>query len=385
MTVGFYEIVSRTDASNVVLDRTPGTGSGGTGTVGGALASPGGLGYALNNSGGGVAGWMAWIKGGTTYNYSTATVNVSGGPLDLYGSGSGAVYNKIFTMQAYSTTRGDGGTCSISANSTASIAAMIYAGGNSSGSHVMCGMIVDCTNTAGSLGGLYGFSATYNIFYNSSSDDSTGAGIRKVNARRCASTNSSGDGFNGCLATYSRANNNSGQGFDATSAVNCLSYSNTSHGYQSNGVVVTDSVAYGNGGDGFYHNLATRHQGWENCISYGNTGYGFGRGSGVDADLLVNCALGSNTGGDFRHGQPSITSGVITLTADPFTNAAGGDFSLNSTAGGGLLCRSAGITLFGQTQSDNQDVGPIQHADTGGGGGGTTGRQALHAIESGGV
>lgn len=32
-------------------------------------------------------------------------------------------------------------------------------------------------------------------------------------------------------------------------------------------------------------------------------------------------------------------AGDITLTASPFTNAAGGDFSINNTAGGGALCR----------------------------------------------
>lgn len=49
----------------------------------------------------------------------------------------------------------------------------------------------------------------------------------------------------------------------------------------------------------------------------------------------------------------------VTLTADPYTDSANDDYSLNNTAGGGAACRGAG--------PNNLDIGYHQHADVGGG------------------
>jgi len=74
----------------------------------------------------------------------------------------------------------------------------------------------------------------------------------------------------------------------------------------------------------------------------------------------LNNAVG-NVGADVNVGNgPDINK--IALTADPFTNAAGGDFTLNNTSGGGALCRAAG--------AGGLDLGASQTAAAGGGGGG---------------
>jgi hypothetical protein len=44
---------------------------------------------------------------------------------------------------------------------------------------------------------------------------------------------------------------------------------------------------------------------------------------------------------------PSMGSASINLTADPFTDAASGDFSLNNDAGGGAVLRAITETLGG--------------------------------------
>jgi hypothetical protein len=56
----------------------------------------------------------------------------------------------------------------------------------------------------------------------------------------------------------------------------------------------------------------------------------------------------------------------VALTAKPFTNSAGGDFSLNSTAGGGAACKGVGWPgIFpGGTTTGNIDVGAVQSAGT---------------------
>lgn len=80
-----------------------------------------------------------------------------------------------------------------------------------------------------------------------------------------------------------------------------------------------------------------------NSILSGNGGYGLhvAVGSLAVADALRAMvdynAFRSNTSGA-RNG---ISAGAhdVTLTADPFTNAAGGDFTLNGTAGGGAALK----------------------------------------------
>ena len=62
--------------------------------------------------------------------------------------------------------------------------------------------------------------------------------------------------------------------------------------------------------------------------------------------------------------------GDITLTADPFTAGASGDFSLNSTAGGGALLKAAGFnnSIPGVANAAGKlDVGAVQSGGSGGG------------------
>jgi len=104
-------------------------------------------------------------------------------------------------------------------------------------------------------------------------------------------------------------------------------------------------------------------------IIHGNGGYG------VNVDTLPNnmnfCdfnAFRSNTSGEVT----GVDSGAgnVTLTADPFTNAAGGDYTLNSTAGGGAACKAVGgpvgVGLVTATRTNNVDIGAHQSAAGGG-------------------
>ena len=62
--------------------------------------------------------------------------------------------------------------------------------------------------------------------------------------------------------------------------------------------------------------------------------------------------------------KTQLLSAPIVLTANPFVDAANGDYNLNNVAGGGKDCRAAGIGPVGQTSSI--DIGAVQHADAGG-------------------
>jgi hypothetical protein len=64
-----------------------------------------------------------------------------------------------------------------------------------------------------------------------------------------------------------------------------------------------------------------------------------------------------------------MNSGFITITQNPFTNASGLDFSLNTLQGGGGSLRAAGYP--GTFPSDINttgypDIGAAQHQDSGG-------------------
>lgn len=70
----------------------------------------------------------------------------------------------------------------------------------------------------------------------------------------------------------------------------------------------------------------------------------------------------------------------VTLTGDPFTNAAGGDFSLNNTAGAGAACKGIAYPQSYpglSTPTNHADAGAYQSQASASGGGGLVGPSAL--------
>ena len=66
-------------------------------------------------------------------------------------------------------------------------------------------------------------------------------------------------------------------------------------------------------------------------------------------------------------GTPAANRGLISLSADPYTNQAGADPRLNANNPGGGQLGRLGIGVSGQV--DNVDVGAVRHAEPAGGGG----------------
>lgn len=102
-----------------------------------------------------------------------------------------------------------------------------------------------------------------------------------------------------------------------------------------------------------------------NCVFYGNGGYGIDvQDTLAETDarrwIVRNCAYGSNTSGA-RNG---ITAGLgdVTLSADPFIDRAGRDFTPNSAAGGGPLIRGAAFPGANpaNTTTSYRDIGAVQ-------------------------
>lgn len=86
------------------------------------------------------------------------------------------------------------------------------------------------------------------------------------------------------------------------------------------------------------------------------------------AGMMIQCAAYLSTTADVRYNSTGTVTtkniGFISLSADPFTNASGGDFSLNNNGGGGASLRGLSLA-FPTTISTTAypDVGAVQHQD----------------------
>jgi hypothetical protein len=149
-----------------------------------------------------------------------------------------------------------------------------------------------------------------------------------------------------------------------------LSYNNT--GASSDGVNATSvgykasrGVVYGNGRAGMD---LTGNAGFgtllEDILAEGNTAEGFRTDAVKAGAFLINCGGYNNSSNYNATNLPNVLNFQAGTTSF-FTNAAGGDFSLNSTTGGGALARAAGTpgAYPAGTTTGHADIGAAQHAD----------------------
>ena len=119
----------------------------------------------------------------------------------------------------------------------------------------------------------------------------------------------------------------------------------------------------------------------KNCILSNNGTFGINNSVTGGYIRALDCAFFSNTSGQMNGVVDDV--GSVTLSGNPFTDAANGDFTLNNTSGAGAACRGTGMGNFTQTATSYAgtigypDIGAAQHQDSGGGGSvsfSTTGR-----------
>jgi hypothetical protein len=109
-----------------------------------------------------------------------------------------------------------------------------------------------------------------------------------------------------------------------------------------------------------------------NNVFWSIGGYCWSLLGAANATLYRSVSLGgqNNFAGSLTSGyQNNYAAGIglVTLTADPFTNSGSGGFSLNNTSGGGALVRAAGFpgAYPGATTTGYLDGGAVQHQDSG--------------------
>lgn len=390
-TQGFYRMIS-VAVGTVTLDRAAGTmaSTGGTYAVGGAIADP----QTFNTNA--VPGNQAWVKADGTYTFTSAMAITSQNSAGL----------TPFQFTGYTTTRGDNGRATWT-TSTNSIHMITTAGTLSSNVEFDN---INFTNTAGTKGdGFHALSVNgfawmvkhcildgFNIGINGDFTVDFSFNVLSVvnteikNSVAQGVLNDAGTSF---LADYIHGNGTSGveikvaapgsQGrADGITAVNysVLSANGTS-GLNFTGInsadpnfvypVIANSDLSLNTGDGLTLGNVSVPDGlitW-NSIYYGNGGFGINSPTLVPIlTSQVSNAFGSNTSGNRSTNIPSDTSD-ITLSATPFTNSGAGDFSLNSTTGGGAALKGTGFpgtSLFG---TGHMSVGALQPSSNSSGSG----------------
>lgn len=355
----WVEITAYTSPTIVTIDRDP-SWTAVSIKVGGALASP----YVAIQTVG-VSGNIFWIKKGT---YSVG-VSI---PFDHTTQYTGGAFLYIY---GYDSTRGDTPTGANRPTLKATAGITILAGDNYCTVYVK-NVIFDGDSGVGVSGFTYylwAYSYAYitNCEFKGFSDVGSLLGVGDY--VKCSSHNNNhgfsnnsnvGPVFIDCVAY-----DNTLDGFGRTSGygfyLNCIAYGNGQYGFNAYGnstpLKIFNCTAYNNA-YGFVASGGSIIQKLYNCLSYGNSVYGiYGPGE------ACFCAFGNNTSGN-TDGQITLIEGNVTLSANPFTNAAGGDFSLNNTAGGGAACRAAGFPgLFpGGLTTGYLDIGAAQHQDVGG-------------------
>lgn len=361
--LGRYVIASISGVTATVVGPTniaSGVATAGTGGQGGALASPG------QSSANLVSGNAVFVKSGT-YTITSATQQIAGGTVKLNAAG-GHLY-----FIGYTTYRTDAGRPTLILNAGVTSATIITAVCYP----VIKNFILDGANVATSSGysgnAGNGGGTIMNVKVQNCTTNVFNTGNVAHNVIKCQATGNSvtsfiiGNGiYIGCEA-YS----NTAHGFQLSVnvALYCLSYNNTgagSDGFSLAGGIAMNCIAYGNGRDGFRLGNDTAcvncHSEANGVTSAAGKGYVVSRPS----NAFINCTEFNNPGGTITAPSAYATLQAITvLTSSAFVNAAGSNFALNNTAGGGASCRAAGIpgTFPTGTTIGYQDIGAAQHAD----------------------
>lgn len=361
ITGAWYQIASQITGVSITVDRSTGltAGTGVTINIGGAIDVLGTLFTGNSGTQVPVAGNIVWQKG-------TQTVTANWGP--IFGGG---LTSLNIAIQGYGSTRGDGTHAGLT-TATNGVNGIRIAATN--------GVMVqwmDFTCTAGTPSNGYELpinDATQVTFQNCNftgwsvgilSDNSVSSPTYALYLIEVKISGSVSHGMvcdgsvigEGCLFA-----GNGGDGVrmqdSQTSASffdGCMFYNNTGSGFNDQAGSVSRSnvlknCGFGaNGADGIRVSNSGNIQTLMsiNSICYGNSGFGLNLqsvaagASPCSAIIQRNNAFGSNTSGSRNTGAPAGINDV-SLTANPWTNPSSGDFTLNSTAGGGAACAGAG-------------------------------------------
>lgn len=374
--------VASVAAGVATCDKSLGTlsSTGGVGNLGGGMLT---IQAALNAS---ASNNTIWIKSGT-YTLTTGLVKGTGGSTTMFLGGYASTHGDFGTAPLITTatnstilisgnwTSGSNNMAivNLSLSSTASVKADgIDVGGNFVNYVAVDRCIIDGVNYGvGCAAGIAGSTPAELTVRGCEIKNCVNSGVvsaAKMWVIDCYIHNNTGFGIRSAVTSASVtvigniiANNAGGAGLLLA-------------GSEAN-VVVMDNTFVGTTGRGLGGpSLSTFVLILENNIFYGNSTYGAEPSTANYAPTIpvsnLNNAYGANTTAA-RHNL-AVGTNDVTLTANPFTNSSAGDYSLNTTSGGGAACRLAGFpgVFAGGTSTGSLDIGAVQSSGGGGGGGG---------------
>lgn len=348
LAASWYQVISRSSATSIVVDRSVAVGTGITMNIGGALGSIGIL------SSFGFLAMNAFIQAGT-FSVSSATTNTSNGGFSIATTGNlvgytsnrvlgntdvGPIFNFTVGSVVFMIFRGTVYNITINGNGQTSAA---YSGTGDQSNYVLC-TIKGINVAALGSGTLMRCIITANS-----------AAIVVSKAFGCEAFSNTATPYNG------------------TVYVDCLSYNNT--GASTDGfellaqlMYAINCSSYGNGANGFNWGAAARVNSAINCHAENNTGHGFNLSAVNGTVLMMNCSAYNNTAGAVSSNlSQNLNQGFITVTVGSVFVAAGSaNFALNNTANEGALLRGAGSpALFpAGTTASFPDIGAAQHQGT---------------------
>lgn len=351
-TVGWYEIVTYTDANNVVLDRVSGTYTAGTFYVGGACSMESSLDDAFFEIF--IAGSTVWVKTGTYTETSSMTIAKDG---------TTALPNNII---GYNSTRGDNPTGSDRPTLSFGLTNPVFAGNyynfknfimtasGPAGVDVGSGAIIEnvqFTNASGTAGRIALSADTQNKIINCELISTNGVALSIATGGVKMWGNYIHDSVTGI---------NMGGSVDNIAAFNIIESCTTAISVASTGdsMGVFYNTIYGAetpAGTGITLLATTSTE----SLFFGNIIYGFTTGATAAAAVESNYWNYNNFYNNTTN-RTNVTAGANDLAVDPqFVDAANGNFAI----GGNL--RAAGIpgSFNGASTTGYLDVGAVQRKE----------------------
>jgi hypothetical protein len=389
-TSGYYYITGHTNTNTITVDRTPGTVTNGTGKVGGAAATHQVILNSANGTGDKcVAGNTVWIRGAGSENPSspdytfTGHVNVvigdtTNGRVFIKGEngrpllqGNGLILNLctyIWLENISATTSGNtnGQHGHFRFSGTGNVAINVKT--NSNNQTVMHGFslaarskLLGCELYGGTTSPSFS-SGSHGVIVASLTADIIGCYIHHFRDRGISAGDTSTDTPK-IVGNVIYANAGDGIRYRSESSTVGMVSGNTIDGNGGHGISVVNTDTIGQ--LSIFNNLITNHT--------GSSKYGIHLEAGT-ASLNDKVKAFCDYNGFYNNSNGNTNaisqgSNSVSLSADPYTNAASGDWTLNNTAGGGADCRDAGFpqTLPGTSTDAYTPIGILGTPAAGGG------------------
>ncbi len=396
ITAVWKQVTGFTNATTITIDSLIASSTGMTMNIGGALAT---ITKALAVS---TTSNIIFVKATATYTI-TAGMALANNMTPI----NAAPPNQLI---GYTATRTDGGRATIQFSTNANITGI---DGTNAGGWYISNFVIDCNSLGASLGVRVNVNS---VLRNLKIQNCAAIGANLANGtaqimdseltgNTAASTNGVvNSGGNSTVARcYIHDNTGTGlllSGGGSTALLNVIASNSNVGGADGsgNGILVNgaglntilNNTIYNNGRDGiqFSSNTLGANGTVRNNLLISNTRYGLngylsGAGWGKFPQWDGNAYFGNGTAARNNADDTGSTNPInaanpysntldVTLTGSPFTNAAGHDFTLNSTAGAGASANGAGTpgAIPGLVQTGSVSFGAFQPAVPAGGGGG---------------